>query len=93
MAFRSPRKALALALAASAACVAAVSAADRPPTSLHLVGDHWTAWNPPTNLPPDAKVPIGVKGDTLWAFGSSTADNDEFEVVLPSVSDNAELSK
>jgi hypothetical protein len=75
MAFRSPRKALALALAASAACVAAASAADRPPTSLHLVGDHWTAWNPPTNLPPDAKVHIVVKGDTLWDLAKTYLGN------------------
>ena len=25
----------------------ALAAADRPPQDLHLVGDHWTAWNPP----------------------------------------------
>lgn len=45
---------------------AALSADDRPPTNLHLVGDHWTAWNPPTSLPPDAKVHIVQRGDTLW---------------------------
>ena len=40
-------------------------AADRPPEDLHLVGDHWTAWNPPTP-PPDAQVHIIERGDTLW---------------------------
>ena len=40
-------------------------AADRPPEDLHLVGDHWTAWNPPT--PPEgAQVHIIQRGDTLW---------------------------
>jgi hypothetical protein len=42
-----------------------VSAADRPPQDLHLVGDHWTAWNPPTP-PPGEQVHIVVRGDTLW---------------------------
>lgn len=40
-------------------------AADRPPENLHFVGDHWTAWNPPTP-PPDAQVHIIQRGDTLW---------------------------
>jgi hypothetical protein len=37
----------------------------RPPQDLHLVGDHWTAWNPPTP-PEDAQVHVIVRGDTLW---------------------------
>jgi len=41
------------------------AASDRPPRNLHLVGDHWTAWNPPTP-PADAQVHVVVKGDTLW---------------------------
>lgn len=41
------------------------TAADRPPEDLHLVGDHWTAWDPPAP-PPDAQVYIIVPGDTLW---------------------------
>jgi nucleoid-associated protein YgaU len=72
MAFRFRRSALALAVAAFAA---AASASDRPPTSLHLVGDHWTAWNPPTTLPPDAKVHIVVKGDTLWDLAKTYLGN------------------
>jgi LysM domain len=40
-------------------------AADQPPRDLHLVGDHWTAWNPPTP-PPGAQVHIVQSGDTLW---------------------------
>jgi hypothetical protein len=37
-----------------------------PPQPLHLVGDHWTPYDPPTELPDDAMVHIIVKGDTLW---------------------------
>jgi LysM domain len=40
-------------------------AADRPPQDLHFVGDHWTAWNPPTP-PAGEQVHIIVRGDTLW---------------------------
>lgn len=40
-------------------------AADRPPQNLHLVGDHWTAWDPP-DPPADAQVHVIVRGDTLW---------------------------
>jgi hypothetical protein len=42
-----------------------LAAASRPPRELHLVGDHWTAWNPPT---PEAgtETYIIVRGDTLW---------------------------
>lgn len=41
-------------------------AADRPPRDLKLVGDHWTAWDPPTDIPEGAEVHIIVPGDTLW---------------------------
>lgn len=37
-----------------------------PPTDLHLVGDHWTAWNPPTEFPEGVEVHIIQRGDTLW---------------------------
>jgi len=52
-------------------CVLALSgsgllAADRPPQHLHLVGDHWTAWDPPTSFPEGAEVYTIQKGDTLW---------------------------
>ena len=43
----------------------ALCAADRPPQNLHQVGDHWTAWDPPT--PPEgAQVHVIQPGDTLW---------------------------
>ena len=37
-----------------------------PPRPLHLVGDHWTPYNPPTEFPEGARVHTIVKGDTLW---------------------------
>jgi len=52
-------------LAALALAAPCLHAADRPPQDLHLVGDHWTAWNPPTP-PPNVQVHVIVKGDTLW---------------------------
>jgi LysM domain-containing protein len=51
-----------------------VSAADRPPQDLHLVGDHWTAWNPPTP-PPGEQVHIVIKGDTLWDLAAKYLGN------------------
>ncbi len=52
---------LGLALAAGT-----LGAADRPPQNLHLVGDHWTAWDPPTSFPEGTQVHIIERGDTLW---------------------------
>ena len=56
--------------------LAAVSAgaADQPPQTLHKVGDHWTAWDPPTP-PADAQVHIVVPGDTLWAIAGKYLGN------------------
>jgi hypothetical protein len=59
--------AVALALVSAGAHAAP---AERPPSELHLVGDHWTAWDPPTDLPPDAEVYTIVAGDTLWALAA-----------------------
>jgi len=64
----------AFALAMLAAC-SLVWADDRPPANLHLVGDHWTAWNPPETLPPDAKVHIVVRGDTFWDLSQQNLGN------------------
>ena len=44
----------------------AAAAAETPPTDLRLVGDHWTAWDPPTEFPPGATVYTIERGDTLW---------------------------
>jgi hypothetical protein len=55
------------------ASVLAVSASaqrqsQRPPSELHRVGDHWTAYYPPdpATFPPGSKVHTIVRGDTLW---------------------------
>jgi hypothetical protein len=45
----------------------ALAASSRPPRGLHVVGDHWTAWDPPAApAAPDAQIYIIVRGDTLW---------------------------
>jgi hypothetical protein len=66
-----------LAVAAVALCLlaGAARAADVPPSDLHLVGDHWTAWDPPTEHPPGAQVYIIVPGDTLWALAGRFYEN------------------
>lgn len=45
---------------------AAVGADGPPPRDLHQVGDHWTAWNPPLEIPEGATVHTIERGDTLW---------------------------
>lgn len=45
--------------------VAAQSVAP-PPQPLHMVNDHWTPYDPPTDFPEGAMVHVIVKGDTLW---------------------------
>lgn len=41
------------------------AAAQQPPADLHLVGDHWTAWDPPA-VPEGTQVYVIQPGDTLW---------------------------
>ena len=53
----------------------ALIAADTPPTHLKLVGDHWTAWDPPTTFPEGAKIHIVERGDTLWALAGKNLGN------------------
>src|SRR3954454_301454 len=50
------------------------SAASRPPHGLHLVGDHWTAWNPPTPAATD-QVHVVAKGDKLWGLAAKYYGN------------------
>jgi hypothetical protein len=45
--------------------LAAGAIAQQPPRNLQQVGDHWTAWNPPT-YPEGSEVYTIVRGDTLW---------------------------
>jgi len=47
---------------------AAQGAVNPPPRPLHKIGDHWTPYEPPTELPADAQVYIIQPGDTLWAL-------------------------
>jgi len=58
-----------------AGLAAAAGASDQPPSSLHLVGGHWTAWNPPATTSPDAKIHIVQKGDTFWALAGQHLGN------------------
>jgi hypothetical protein len=62
----TPRKSAVLALALLAIGAGWLNAADQPPANLQMVGDHWTAWDPPTSFPEDSEVYIIQKGDTLW---------------------------
>jgi len=66
----TPRKSAFLAMAVLVLGAGGLGAADQPPGNLQLVGDHWTAWEPPTSFPEDAEVYIIQKGDTLWDLSS-----------------------
>lgn len=61
-------KGCAIALISTLALLVAggVAADETPPRDLHLVGDHWTAWDPPAEFPDGATVYTIERGDTLW---------------------------
>lgn len=56
---------------------AASSSSTRPPRHLHMVGDHWTPYNPPdpSTYSPTSKTYKIVRGDTLWALGAKFYGN------------------
>lgn len=60
------RHTFALLLAGSLLTAGLVAAAESPPRDLHLVGDHWTAWDPPTSFAEGTEIHIIERGDTLW---------------------------
>jgi hypothetical protein len=61
-------------LAVLLAGAVSVQAADRPPKDLHFVGNHWTAWNPPTP-DPGVQVHVVARGDTLWDIAAKYYGN------------------
>jgi hypothetical protein len=65
----TPRTALAL---AALLTIAVPTSGQTPPQDLHQVGDHWTAWDPPTSFPEGVEVYTIVPGDTLWDLAQRT---------------------
>lgn len=57
---------LVVSLSALLLAVNVAFADDGPPSTLHLEGDHWTAWDAPSEYPEGADVHIIERGDTLW---------------------------
>ena len=57
------------------ALLAAGAAAHQPPANLHSVGDHWTAWDPPTVFPDGAEIYRIKSGDTLWDLAERNYGN------------------
>lgn len=66
----SPSRLFCLALSVLLFTAAGLVADETPPKPLHMVGDHWTAWDPPTSFPEGTEVYIVQRGDTLWDLAS-----------------------
>lgn len=66
----SPSRLFCLALSVLLFTAAGLVADETPPKPLHMVGDHWTAWDPPTSIPEGTEVYIVQRGDTLWDLAS-----------------------
>jgi hypothetical protein len=60
------RRVVVSAVVAGVLLAAGAASAQRPPRDLHQVGDHWTAWDPPSSFEPGADIYVIVRGDTLW---------------------------
>ncbi len=62
---------VAVAVLAFLSSFAASQSVAPPPQPLHLVGDHWTPYEPPSDFPEGTEVHTIVKGDTLWALAQT----------------------
>jgi len=62
---------VAFAVLALMPCLAISQSVAPPPQPLHLVGDHWTPYDPPADFPEGSQVHTIVKGDTLWALAQT----------------------
>ena len=50
----------------SIALVGSAQSVAPPPQPLHMVGDHWTPYDPPIEFPDGSQVHLVERGDTLW---------------------------
>jgi hypothetical protein len=60
------RRGLSFALLAGVLLASSGAFAHEPPRNLRQVGDHWTAWEPPTSFEEGAEIHLIARGDTLW---------------------------